>query len=128
MGFRPIGAGSGLEARQSDVSRGESYLQALRERVVVFDGAMGTSIQMQELTADDFGGPRYEGCNDYLVLASPGAVERVHRAFLEVGCDVVETCTFQATRRRLEEWGLGQHTVELNRAAAALARRLADEY
>jgi 5-methyltetrahydrofolate--homocysteine methyltransferase len=110
------------------LANGDPYLQALRERVVVFDGAMGTSLQMQELTAEDFGGRRTEGCNDYLVLVKPDAVEKVHRGFLEVGCDVIETCTFQATRRRLEEWGLAEHTRELNRAAAALARRLADEY
>ena len=109
------------------LANGNSYLQALRERVVVFDGAMGTSLQAQELTADDFGGKRYEGCNDYLVLVKPGAVEQVHRGFLEVGCDVIETCTFQATRRRLEEWGLAEHTYELNLAAARLARRLADD-
>ena len=110
------------------MSHDDSYLQALRERVVVFDGAMGTSLQAQELTAEDFGGKRYEGCNDYLVLVKPGAVEQVHRGFLEVGCDVIETCTFQATRRRLEEWGLAKHTYELNLTAARLARRLADDY
>src|SRR5919202_3643467 len=118
-----------LETREEiSLADGESYLQALRQRVVVFDGAMGTSLQTQGLTAEDFGGKRYEGCNDYLVLAKPEAVERVHRGFLEVGCDVVETCTFQATRLRLAEWGLAEHTRELNRAAARLARRLADEY
>src|SRR2546423_1192450 len=89
---------------------------------------MGTSLQFQELTAEDFGGRRYEGCNDYLVLAKPSAVEIVHRGFLEVGCDVIETCTFQASGRRLAEWGLGEVTVELNLRAAQLARRLADEY
>ncbi|MGH8997029.1 MAG: homocysteine S-methyltransferase family protein, partial [Acidimicrobiales bacterium] len=71
-----------------------SYLRAVRERVVVFDGAMGTSLQLANLTADDFGGPDLEGCNELLVITRPDAVDRVHRSFFEVGCDVVETDTF----------------------------------
>jgi 5-methyltetrahydrofolate--homocysteine methyltransferase len=110
------------------VSNGETYLQALRERVIVFDGSMGVSLQQQELTAEDYGGKRTEGCVDYLVLTKPSAVEAVHRGFLEVGCEVLETCTFQATGRRLGEWGLADLTYDVNYAAAQLARRLADEY
>jgi len=104
------------------------YLDALNERVLIFDGAMGTSIQNQNLTAEHFGGEQYNGCNDYLVLTYPEAVEKVHRSFFEVGVDVVETDTFRANRLTLGEYGIGDKTLELNRAAAALARRLADEY
>ncbi len=104
------------------------YLDALQERVLVFDGAMGTSLQQQRLTAEHFGGEQTEGCNDYLVISYPQAVEAVHRSFLEVGVDVIETNTFRANRLTLGEYGLGDRTLEINRAAAALARRLADEY
>jgi 5-methyltetrahydrofolate--homocysteine methyltransferase len=105
-----------------------SFLEALSRRVLVYDGAMGTGLQSFEPTADDFGGPKLEGWMDGLVLHAPHLVEKVHRSFLEVGCDVVETATFQATRLRLSEWGQAEHTLELNRQAAAIARRLCDEY
>jgi 5-methyltetrahydrofolate--homocysteine methyltransferase len=104
------------------------FLEALSRRVLVFDGGMGTGLQSLEPSAADFGGPALEGWMDGLVLNSPHLVEHVHRSFLEVGCDVVETATFQATRLRLGEWGQAERTLELNRAAAALARRLCDEY
>ena len=104
------------------------YLDALNERVIIFDGAMGTSIQNQNLTAEDYGGEQYNGCVDYLVLTNPAAIEKVHRSFFDVGVDVVETDTFRANRLTLGEYGLGDKTLELNKAAASLARRLADEY
>ena len=104
------------------------YLDALAQRVLVFDGAMGTSLQTQKLTAEQFGGERYNGCNDYLVISYPQAVEKVHRSFLEVGVDVIETDTFRSNRLTLGEYGLGERVLEINRAAAQLARRLADEY
>ncbi len=104
------------------------YLQELERRVLVFDGAMGTSIQGYELTADDFGGASLEGCNDYLVISRPDVVEEIHRSFLEVGCDVVETDTFRANRLTLTEYGLGDRVLEMNRAAAGLARRAADAF
>ena len=70
------------------------YLRALRERVIIFDGAMGTSIQNYNLTAEDFGGEALEGCNDYLVITRPDLIEEIHASFLEVGADVLETNTF----------------------------------
>ncbi len=81
------------------------YLQAVSQRVVVFDGAMGTNLQLAELTADDFGGPELEGCNELLVVTRPDVVDRVHRSFFEVGCDVVETDTFGAFAPVLAEYG-----------------------
>jgi 5-methyltetrahydrofolate--homocysteine methyltransferase len=104
------------------------YLDALSKRVLVFDGAMGTNLQKQNLTAAQFGGERTAGCNDFLVISYPQAVEKVHRSFLEVGADVIETCTFRANRITLAEYGLSDRTLEINRAAAQLSRRLADEY
>jgi 5-methyltetrahydrofolate--homocysteine methyltransferase len=104
------------------------FLDALRDRVLIFDGAMGTQIQAAELTADDFGGKRWEGCNDYLSLTRPDAIEAIHAAYFEAGADVVETNSFQASPLRLAEWGLGDKALEMNRAAAQIARRVADRY
>ncbi len=104
------------------------FLDALKLKVLVFDGAMGTSLQTQKLTASHFGGERYEGCNDYLVLSYPEAVMAVHRSFLEVGVDVIETDSFRANRLTLQEYGLQDQTLEINRAAARLARQVADEF
>jgi 5-methyltetrahydrofolate--homocysteine methyltransferase len=103
-------------------------LQAARERVVIFDGAMGTNLQMQDLTADDFGGPDLEGCNELLVVTRPDAVDKVHRDFYEVGCDVVETDTFGAFAPVLAEYDQGHRVRELNLAAVAIARKAADDF
>ncbi len=104
------------------------YLDALEKKVLVFDGAMGTSLQVQNLTAEHFGGEQYNGCNDYLVISYPQAVEKVHRSFLEVGVDVLETDTFRSNRITMAEYKLGDRVIEINETAARLARRLADEY
>lgn len=96
--------------------------------VLVFDGAMGTSLQFQNLTADDFGGPQYEGCNEYLVYSNPEAVKKVHRGFLDVGADVVETDTFGGTSVVLAEYDLADKAYELNQAAAELAKSVTAEY
>jgi 5-methyltetrahydrofolate--homocysteine methyltransferase len=104
------------------------YLQALQRRVLIYDGAMGTNIQRYNLSAEDFGGKALEGCNDNLVLTRPDVIQAIHESFLAVGCDVVETCTFQSTPRRLKEWGLGDKVREINVAAARLARAAADNY
>ncbi len=104
------------------------YLDALEKKVLIFDGAMGTSLQKMNLTAEHFGGEKYAGCNDYLVITYPQAVEAVHRSFLEVGVDVIETDTFRSNRITMREYGLQDRVIEINQAAASLARRLADEY
>ncbi|MBC7876664.1 MAG: methionine synthase [Anaerolineales bacterium] len=104
------------------------YLDALEKKVLVFDGAMGTSLQVQNLTAEHFGGEQYNGCNDYLVISYPEAVEKVHRSFLEVGVDVLETDTFRSNRLTMAEYQLGDRVIEINITAANLARKLADEY
>ena len=104
------------------------FLEALQKRVVIYDGAMGTSIQARLLTADDFGGSDLEGCNELLVATRPEVVAEIHREFLEVGVDVVETDTFGGFRTVLDEYGIGDRTYELNLEAARIARTVADEF
>ena len=104
------------------------YLEALASGVLIYDGAMGTNIQRYHLSAEDFGGKALEGCNDHLVLTRPDVIQAIHASFLAVGCDVVETCTFQSTPRRLAEWGLGDKTRDINVAAARIARAAANTY
>ena len=99
------------------------FLQAVKERVVVYDGAMGTNIQFRNLTPDDFWGK--EGCNELLVLSRPDIIRDIHSAFLAVGCDVVETDTFGSTRIVLAEYGLENRVAELNTAAVKVAREAA---
>ncbi len=105
-----------------------AFLETLGERILVFDGAMGTSVQARELSADDFGGPALEGCNDYLVLSRPDVIREIHASFLEVGCDVIETDTFRANRLSVAEYGLQDRILEMNRTAARLAREVADDF
>jgi 5-methyltetrahydrofolate--homocysteine methyltransferase len=105
-----------------------SYLDAVRERVVVFDGATGTNIQLRHLGPDDFGGPELEGCNEILAVTRPDVVADVHRSFLDVGVDVVETDTFGAFAVPLAEYGLAERAHELNVAAARIAREVASGY
>ncbi|WP_427161685.1 methionine synthase [Aliinostoc sp. HNIBRCY26] len=96
--------------------------------VIVFDGAMGTNLQTQNLTAEDFGGAQYEGCNEYLVHTKPEAVAKVHRDFLAVGADVIETDTFGGTSIVLAEYDLADQTYYLNKTAAELAKSVAAEF
>ncbi len=104
------------------------YLDAIADHVVLFDGAMGTSIQAREPVAADFGGEQYNGCVDYLSVTRPDMIEAIHDSFLAVGCEVVETNTFRGNRLTLGEYGLGERTLEINRAAARLARRACDRH
>jgi 5-methyltetrahydrofolate--homocysteine methyltransferase len=105
-----------------------SYLDVLKQRVLVYDGAMGTSIQRYDLDAADFGGEHLVGCNDFLVITRPDVIEEIHVSFLDVGCDVLETDTFRSNRLTLKEYRLDDQVLEINRAAAQLARRVADRY
>jgi 5-methyltetrahydrofolate--homocysteine methyltransferase len=109
----------------------QSFLERLHspERfVIVFDGAMGTNLQSQNLTAEDFGGAEYEGCNEYLIHTNPEAVAKVHRDFLAAGADVIETDTFGGTEFVLAEYNLNEQAYYLNKAAAELAKRCAAEF
>jgi 5-methyltetrahydrofolate--homocysteine methyltransferase len=100
------------------------FLGAVRERVVVFDGGMGATLEQFDLTQADYGG--LEGkCHEALVLNRPDVIEGVHASMLEAGAEVVETDTFQGSRLKLDEWGLGEHTPEINRRGAEIAREAA---
>ncbi len=105
-----------------------AYLDSLAQRVLVFDGAMGTELMALELVAEDFGGARHLGCNEALVLTRPDLIARIHDAFFEAGADVVETDSFTASRLKLDEYGLGDRTAEINLAAARIARASADRF
>jgi 5-methyltetrahydrofolate--homocysteine methyltransferase len=104
------------------------FLGVLQERVVCFDGAFGTWVQDQQLSADDFGGPVLEGCNEHLVLTRPDVIRRMHDEFFSVGVDAVETATFGAFPVVLAEYGIPEVTRDLNRAAATLAREVAADH
>ncbi len=99
-------------------------LAATRERIVVFDGGMGATLEPMELTSEDYGGLQGK-CHEALVLNRPDVIEAVHASMLEAGAEVLETDSFQGSRLKLEEWGLGEHTVEINRKAAEIARKAA---
>jgi 5-methyltetrahydrofolate--homocysteine methyltransferase len=105
-----------------------SFLDTLKERIVVFDGAMGTNLQVQNLSLDDFGGLRFEGCNENLLVTRPDAVENVHAAFLEVGCDVVETNSFNGTPVDFAEYDIEDQAYDMNVRAARLARKVASDF
>lgn len=97
----------------------------LREKIMILDGAMGTMIQRLDLTAEDFGGEEYEGCNEYLTMTRPDAIADIHAAYLEAGSDIIETNTFGATGIVLAEYGLAHLAEEMNIAAARLAKEAA---
>ncbi len=101
------------------------FLKAVQERVVIYDGAMGTSVQARNLSVDDFWGK--EGYNEILVLSRPDIVKDIHAAYLQSGSDVVETNTFSSTRIVMAEYDMQDHVHEVNLAAAKLAREVADE-
>ncbi len=111
-----------------ETQRESRYLAEARRRVLIYDGAMGTQIQNLSLTAADYGGERYEGCPEILAVTRPDAIGAIHRAYLAAGADVIETDTFTGTRLKLDDYGLGERTHEINRAAARLARAAADEF
>jgi 5-methyltetrahydrofolate--homocysteine methyltransferase len=102
--------------------------ELLAKRIVVLDGATGTSIQGMNLHAGYFGGPQLDGCNENLVLTSPDKISELHRSFLEVGADIIETNSFGSTSVVLAEYGLERQARELNRTAAKLARAQADAF
>ncbi len=103
-----------------------TFRDAIAQRVLVFDGAMGTQIQGERLTLSDFGGK--EGANDLLTLTRPDLIEAIHGRYFAVGCDVVETNTFGSSRLKLDEYGVGHRTYEVNFRAAILARRAAERW
>lgn len=114
--------------REQRDSRTNELLKAASERILVLDGATGTALQDQNLSADDFGGAEYEGCNENLVLTRPDIVAKVHELYLNVGADIVETNSFGATPIVLDEYGLGFKTYEINKRAAEIAREVCERF
>src|SRR4051795_4577640 len=102
------------------------YIAATKQRIVVFDGGMGATLEQFELTQEDYGGLAGK-CHEALVLHRPDVIQGVHESMVEAGAEVVETDTFQASRLKLEEWGLGEHTLEINQKAAEIARKAVGE-
>ena len=106
----------------------KSYLETVRERVVIYDGATGTNLQLRELSAHDFGGESLEGCNEMLCLTRPDVVQELHRSFLDVGVDVIETNSFGSLPIVLAEYQIADRAEELARASAQLAKEVASGY
>jgi 5-methyltetrahydrofolate--homocysteine methyltransferase len=102
------------------------YLDAIHSRVVLFDGGMGATLEQFDLTQEDYGGLQGK-CHEALVLNRPDVIQGVHESMIEAGAEVVETDTFQASRLKLDEWGLGEHTLEINTKAAQIAREAVGE-
>lgn len=100
----------------------------MKERILILDGAMGTMIQQENLTAEDFGGDELDGCNEILVLTRPDIIQSIHERYLEAGADLIETNTFGGTSVVLAEYDLQDRTREINLAAARLAVEAAEKY
>lgn len=105
-----------------------ALLDLIKSRPVFYDGSMGATILNLGLTPEDYGGQATEGYNDYLSVVKPDVIRQIHASFLEAGADVLETNTFGSSVIKAEEYGLGDQAYEINRASAALARSVADEY
>lgn len=105
----------------------ESFVEALRKRVLLFDGAMGTEIQRRNPKPEDFPEGK-DGFNDGLILSRPEWIKEIHRSYLEAGADCIETNTFGSNKLKLDEYGYGGKTSEFNKKAAQLAREVCSEF
>src|ERR1700752_608098 len=103
------------------------YLKAINSHVVIYDGGMGATLEQFELTSEDYGGLQGK-CHEALVLNRPDVIEGVHASMLDAGAEVLETDSFQGSRLKLSEWGLAEHTFEINLKAAQIARKAAGEH
>src|SRR5436853_4913952 len=103
------------------------FIETINSRVVVYDGGMGATLEQFDLSSEDYGGLPGK-CHEALVLHRPDVIKGVHESMLEAGADVVETDTFQGSRLKLDEWGLEEHTEEINTKAAQIARKAAGEH
>ncbi|HXG09992.1 MAG TPA: methionine synthase [Gemmataceae bacterium] len=122
-----------LVAAQSNTR--EILEELLAQRILILDGSMGALIYSREPTEEDYRGVRFQNhpvplknCTEAMVLSQPRLIEDIHRAYLEAGADIIETCTFNANRLSLEEFALQEYVFELNKTAAAIARRVADAF
>ena len=105
----------------------ETFSKALENRILLFDGAMGTEIQKLDPKSEDFPDGK-DGFNDGLSSSRPEWIKKIHRTYLEAGADCIETNTFGSNKIKLDEYGFGEHTVELNKKNAELARSVCDEF
>ncbi len=112
----------------TDSARIRLLRELLAQRILVIDGAFGTYIQGLNFGPEDFGGPQYEGCNEYVVLTRPDAIRKMHQSFLSVGADLIETATFGAIPYVLAEYSLADQTHRINQHAAEIARTEADAF
>ncbi|MEN8699957.1 methionine synthase [Bacillus infantis] len=104
-----------------------SLSERMNHKILIMDGAMGTMLQRADLSAEDFGGEQFDGCNEYLNLTAPGLIQEIHLAYLKAGADIIETNTFGATSIVLDEYSIGDKAYEINRTASLIARRAADQ-
>ena len=114
-----------------DIIYKESYEELKKDlgnKIVMLDGAMGTMLQAENLTSDDFGGEKYEGCNDYLVLTKPDVIKKIHKKYLQAGSDIIETNTFGALDIVLHDYGLEDKAFEMNKKAAEIVNEAIKEY
>src|SRR5258705_9776222 len=95
------------------------FLDTLKERIIVFDGAMGTNLQVQNLTLEDFGGLRFEGCNEHLLITRPDAVEKVHSAFLDRRCAGIQPHSLNGTPVDFAEYDLADQAHDMHASAAS---------
>lgn len=103
-----------------------TFLDEIKNRILLFDGAMGTEIQKLKPKAEDFPNNK-DGFNDGLVLSKPEWIKNIHRSYLEAGSDCIETNTFGSNQIKLQEYGFGDQTVSINKSAAELARSVIKE-
>src|SRR3954454_10525540 len=121
--------------RPSHVSTRSLLEELLERRILLLDGSMGALLYTRGPSEEDYRGRRFrhhpkllKNCTEALVLTQPGLIDEIHRAYLDAGADVIETCTFNGTPVALTEFGLQEHVAEINRTAAEIARRAADEW
>lgn len=106
----------------------QEFQERLQNHILVLDGAMGTMLQNKNLTAEDFGGEEYEGCNEYLTITAPNVIKDIHEAFLAAGADIIETNTFGATNIVLADYDLQHLAIEINQKAAQIAKAAVAKY
>src|SRR5207249_10648007 len=119
----------------AQMSTRELLEELLAQRILILDGSMGALIYSRQPSEEDYCGRRFphhplplKNCTDVMVLTQPRMIEEIHRAYLDAGSDIIETCTFNATPIGLTDFALQEHAFELNKTAAELARRAADDY
>ena len=102
--------------------------EQMQTKILLLDGAMGTMLQAENLSADDFGGEEYEGCNEYLSITRPDVIQKIHEQYLAAGADIIETNTFGGTSIVLDEYQLSSFAYKLNKESAQIAVKACEQY